>query len=213
MTQARIRVICALVAEARTLAHQDTVVTVCGMGGQRAACAARSVLAHRPKAVVSWGIAGGLDPDLTPGALLVPDRVADEHGHAWQTEAVGGRGLLLSTAVPLATVGEKQKHWHQGGFHAVDMESAAIAAECHDRGVPFLSVRAIADTARCALPPRLADLVHANGRARPAAALAWTAVSPRRLSTLLRYAIYYRRALEALRAAAPRLPEWLGRLP
>ena len=80
-------VVAALGAEARTLgrpvrrsdglfaAGDGILMAVSGMGCPAAAAAARRLLDAGATALVSWGMAGGLDPKLTAGTICLPRSV------------------------------------------------------------------------------------------------------------------------------------------
>jgi len=205
----RIYVICALAAEARTVLHSGCHISVCGIGRRCADAAVRAALARRPAAVVSWGVAGGLEPGLASGALVVPAHVGDQHGRTWPTGARGGVGSLITAESPVSSLADKRR-FRQLGFDSVDMESAVIAARCHGQGVPFLCVRAIADDADSALPPWLIELVGADGKPRLGAAMRRACSGFSQARTLVQGALMQHRALGSLRGAALRIPQWLG---
>jgi len=203
-----IEFISALESEARTLSEAGVPVTVCGVGGERAAAATERLLRRGPQAVVSWGIAGGLDPALPAGALFRPAEIVDERGRSWQTATPGARGRLLTTAQPIIRPNDKRSAWQATHARAADMESAAIARVCSDHGVAVLVVRAIGDPASRRLPDWIGRMVDVDGRARARAALAAGLRHPTDLPALCLCAWDLRRALRSLRAAAaqPTLP-------
>lgn len=60
---------------------RHVVIVRSGPGRQRAAAATEALLdEHRPAVVVSAGFAGGLDPKLRRGDIVVADRILDESG-------------------------------------------------------------------------------------------------------------------------------------
>ncbi|MBO0938459.1 5'-methylthioadenosine/adenosylhomocysteine nucleosidase [Fibrella sp. HMF5335] len=64
---------------------QRVVVAETGIGKVNAAAATAFVLAHfRPRRVLFTGIAGGTNPDLQPGDMVVGRRVA-HHDYGWMT--------------------------------------------------------------------------------------------------------------------------------
>ncbi len=83
----RLGIIAATAAEARTLAkapippgeliHLPTgsLMLLSGMGAHRARLAARTLLENGATALVSWGVAGGLAPGLSPGSLILPETI------------------------------------------------------------------------------------------------------------------------------------------
>ncbi|NNF79055.1 MAG: nucleoside phosphorylase, partial [Rhizobiales bacterium] len=143
-----------------------------GMGGSGARSAAEALAGGGVSGLVSFGIAGGLDPSLAAGTLVVPEQVVTGQGQVWPVDAawhtevlaaldgtldVAG-GTVLAGAGMLTTAAAKQAAWRETGAAAADMESAEIAAAAQDVGLRFLVVRAVADEAGMALPPAAASM-------------------------------------------------------
>jgi hopanoid-associated phosphorylase len=170
-----IGVVAAMAAEARFLGRlrprtdglftldDGAVVSISGIGCVAASAGARALVAGGATSLMSWGMAGGLDPTLRPGNLLLPDAVSLPDGSVFPTNpqwrerlssllAAAVRGTILTTPVAVDSVGEKAALFSRTGAVAVDMESAAIAKVAADRGLPFVAVRVIVDTARDVLP-------------------------------------------------------------
>ncbi len=129
-----------------------------GVGATMAGAVARSSLAElKPEGMVCAGFAGGLDPRLATGDLVIADNFTDEP-FALRARAVIGEsprrlfGPLTSAAAPVETIAAKQSLAEETGAIAVDMETAAVAEECRAAQVPLLAVRAISDTVETALP-------------------------------------------------------------
>ncbi|HET8699354.1 MAG TPA: purine and other phosphorylase-like protein, family 1 [Gammaproteobacteria bacterium] len=189
-------------------------VTQSGPGLARAAEHARAALAAGAGALVSWGLAGGVDADLGPGTVVVPRRVRAADGaiyavddgwraviaHALRAELAVSDGDLLTAAEPLATPAAKRAAAALG-VAAVDTESAAIAAVAAAARVPFVALRAIVDTAADVLPPVAVAWVDERGNRRFAAALA-AAAKPLQWPALWILARRYRAASRALERAA-----------
>lgn len=148
---------------------QSVGVVQCGMGPVRAEFAAEAVLRHEPvTALLSFGCAGGLSPELRPGTLIVAKRVLDAVSGAATFPAETLRdglvaaaraaelpveqGSVVSTARPLLTQAEKEQAARSFSAVAVDMESAAIAAVAERHHIPFACVRAVLDPVEVALP-------------------------------------------------------------
>jgi nucleoside phosphorylase len=98
--------------------------------------------------VMLVGIAGGLDPGLGLGALMVPRCVRlYPDGPLWDTHPLPPRqaegnlmttdGLLSAEAVWRAIL--------ESGFGAVDMEAAGVAEACEQAGVDWSVYRGISD--------------------------------------------------------------------
>jgi len=164
-TRTRAAVLFALEREAapfRSVADRDTPVAVTGIGPAAARqAAARVIEDDRPDILVFAGFCGALRPTLRVGDVVVPETVLDEAGRQWPCAILdsdrGGR--LLTCGRLVATPDEKRHLAERFSADVVDMESAAVAELCANRGVPFAAVRAVSDTAGTALSPRLADLL------------------------------------------------------
>ena len=199
-----------LEAEARLARRWGHPVAV-GGGDAAGATRAAETLAPTVQALISFGLAGGLDPSLPPGTILVPTRVTDGP-ETWSTDpalnaALGGPTphTLQGGGTILATAAAKRAAFARGA-HAVDLESAAVARAAARHGLPFAALRAICDAAAADLP--YAALVALDARGRIAglrvaiAALARPGQLPA-LIALARAAAAARRALLARIAATP----------
>ncbi|HMN72676.1 MAG TPA: phosphorylase [Rhodoblastus sp.] len=149
--------------------------------------------------VVSFGLAGGLDPDLSPGDLLLARSVAaparSYGADAALTDALAGAvkaaGLRLSDGVfagvddVVLTPEDKAALRRRTGAATVDMEShvaARFAAAC---GLPFAALRAVSDPASRALPKLAAQALTLAGGVDYGRVIAGLARAPRELGALL----------------------------
>ncbi|MCO6415329.1 nucleoside phosphorylase [Siccirubricoccus sp. KC 17139] len=169
-------------------------------------------------AVLSFGIAGGLDPELHCGDLVVATRVRGPGGayaaHLGWSAALAGvcgarLGMVAGAPAVVGQVARKRALFAATGAIVVDLETEAAAAFAASRGLPFAALRAVADTAEEVLPEAAAVGLTPDGR--PAAGRVALALlkRPRELPALLTVAKRSRMALEALGAAARRAgPAW-----
>ncbi len=220
-------VVAALAAEARVLGPAQptgeglaaladgNLVAVSGMGPTAARSAAQRLIEAGATSLVSWGLAGGLDPDLEAGAVCVPREVIAADGsrlwtaRSWQESlsscVSSGRSVgndpLLTAEYALATPADKSAARRATGACAVDMESSAIAQVADAHGVPFIAVRVIVDTARDGIPRAVAGASRA-GKLRTGRLILGLIRSPAEIAPLLRLARRYRVALHSLRAVA-----------
>jgi adenosylhomocysteine nucleosidase len=186
-----------------------------GMGPEAAEKAASQLLEEGCTALLSFGIAGGLDSRLRPGSIVVAEAVVTDRDECFTTDpAWCGRlqacvrsggvwlGRLLGSDRPLLSTSAKQKVASRFMAVAVDMESQAIGRMARQAGVPFVAVRAVADPAERAIPEWLADAIDTSGKPRLSVvakgALAHSSDVPR----LLTLARDQRAALRALRRVA-----------
>jgi len=220
-------VVCALHSEARHLGPavsgngsvavlgNGTRLRVSGMGGAAAAAAARELIVAGAAALVSFGLAGALDPSVAAGAIFLPGEVTDADGRSLPTDAPwrghlsaalaprqplsGGR--LFSSATPVTWVAAKAELFRTTHAQAVDMESFGIAAVAAEAAVPFVAVRVIVDVAADEVPGSIISATDAYGRVRPARLIAGLLRHPRDLLPLSRLTRRYAAASRGLALA------------
>lgn len=203
-------------------------IACAGARSDRARREADRLIAEGAEVLVSFGVAGGLDPRLRAGDLLLPNRVEPEEGPSFATdqtlveglrEAAGkigltaGRGTLFGSDRVIAEVAEKAALHRKSGAEAVDMESLAVAQAAQAAGVPFLVIRAVIDSAGHALPSSVIGSTDEGGRSRGGLVAARLCVRPWQIPDISRLRARLILALETLEgfatAAAPIL---FGRL-
>lgn len=197
-----------LAAEAR-IASGIGVTTLAGGGDPaRLALLLQAALANGAKAVISFGIAGGLRPDLRPGTTIVGRSVDDgevrtEADRAW-TERLA-RALphalvadLVGVDRAVCGVGSKHALHRRTGAAAVDMESHIAARLAAQYGVPFAALRTIADPAERTVPTAAAVGMKPDGSTDVAAVLRRLGRRPGELPDLVRTAFDARAAFVAL---------------
>ena len=221
----RVGIVVALVSEARALAPQigaragrrdpiqpfaGAALTVSGMGGQRAAAAARRLVEAGATALASVGTAGALDPGLESGAIVLPREVVTLEGGSVATdprwrEALAAAlprarlsgGRLLSTGVPIGLRLDKAIARRETDCVAVDMESAAIAGVAAETGLPCIALRVIVDTAADDLPSAVLAVSRA-GQVSRVRLLGALARAPWEIVALIRLAGRFRTACRVL---------------
>jgi len=151
-------IVTGLAAEAR-IARGLGTVAVGGGFPTGAEAAAQWLVAQGATALLSFGLAGGLDPALRPGRLFVPAAVL-EAGRAYPTDAallarfgLVAHGVLLAGDAVVAEATAKDALWRATGAQAIDLESGAVASTAAVHGLPFAVVRAVCDPAERSLPP------------------------------------------------------------
>jgi adenosylhomocysteine nucleosidase len=220
-------VVAALAAEARALSPtvsrdapytalgDGTLVTVSGIGSSAARIAAQRLIDAGAGALVSWGMAGGLDPALAAGAVCLPREVIAADGSRYPTapvwrESLAGLiaaqravtgGSLLTASQPIESVAAKNRAFLETGAAVVDMESSAVAAAAKSRDLPFVAVRVVVDTASDTVPACVAAS-SGSGRVRTGQLLLGLMRSPGEILPLARLARRYRSAIRSLEAVA-----------
>ncbi|HEU4625416.1 MAG TPA: hypothetical protein VFS52_11665 [Steroidobacteraceae bacterium] len=218
--------VCALEREARHFGvlrsgerwvrlHDGSLLACAGMGKERAADAARMLVDVGATSLVSWGLAGALDPTLAAGTIFLPVEVIDRRGGGvpvsltWHAtlarQLVQYRatciGTILAAPRVLRTCAEKAGAFRETGARAVDMESGAVAEVASGLAVPFIVLRVIVDTAADSIP--LAAIAAAGGASRiDVRTLLTCVVRAHELPALVRLGFRYRAARATLASMA-----------
>lgn len=223
----KLGVIAALPAEARCLAGRsiairqivqikETSLIISGMGAGNAANAAELLINSGVNALVSWGTAGALSPELRPGMVFIPEIVQQSSTHQYQTQPEWRQQIMqqLGTVIPaktgsivqihsvLANVQHKSQLHQASQAHAVDMESGAIAEIAHINKLPFLIIRSIADAHDQSVPSIAIDTIDEYGRVLLQTFLPGLIRKPGEIADLLRLGNNFRRACHSLRQVA-----------
>lgn len=220
----RIGIVTGLISEAkcleapiRALAAGNRPAVFCtGGDARRAADGVGRLVAEGLSGLLSFGFAGGLDPALVPGDLIVAGAVIAPDGARFETHD-GWRAALAEAAaasvpVTLGTIAgcdtavttraAKSDLQRATGAAVVDMESHAVAAAARAAGLPFLAVRAVADPADRPIPAAALAGLAPDGHLRPFAVMARLALRPWQLPRMARLAEDTRAARRALRRVA-----------
>ncbi|MET0482800.1 MAG: hypothetical protein ABWZ27_07790 [Aestuariivirgaceae bacterium] len=161
--------------------HHRPHLKIAGPGAPSAQATVDRLIAEGAEAILSFGLAGGLDPSIPPGALIVPEGVLlpDHEGltvietdRRWRNRLVNllssgsevREDPLLCSLEPVLGVADKARLHQDSEAGAVDMESALIARAAAKRDVPFLALRAVSDCAATAIPAAAAAAMTRGGR-------------------------------------------------
>jgi adenosylhomocysteine nucleosidase len=195
----------------REVLTDGTIVAVSGIGCAAAAVAARRLIEAGATALVSWGLAGALDPTLQAGTVCVPSEVLFSDGTSFPTarywreplaasiaasRPVAG-GTLLTSSQAIDTVAAKAAAFTSTGAAAVDMESAAVAQVAAAHHLPFIAIRVVVDRAVDAVPRAVVAASRA-GQVQFWPLIRGLAASPADIAPLIRLAQRYRVAIRSL---------------
>ena len=203
-------IVTGLAAEAR-LARPLGRVEIGGGWPAGAEAAAERLVAGGAGALLSFGLAGGLNPALAAGAVVVPAAVL-AGGRRFSTDAtLAARfgaiaGLLLAGETVLATLADKQAAFRETGALAVDLESGAVARVAARHRLPFAVLRVVCDPAGRALPPAALAALDSQGAIGAWRVLASVLAHPRQIAALLALAGDAARARRALGACVKMIP-------
>ncbi|GAB4155781.1 MAG: purine phosphorylase [Sphingomonadales bacterium] len=170
--------------------------------------------------LLSFGLGGGLDPALRPGEVVIAARVSTLEQPSLATDPNWTQALaqalaqqpqaIITSPRAIVRATEKAALYQSHGAVLVDMESYGVAAAAQARGLPFASVRAVADPAVRGIPSAAMAGMAADGSTKPGAVLAALVRNPGDLPGLLQVARDSSRARRALSRVALLHPALFG---
>jgi adenosylhomocysteine nucleosidase len=186
-----------LAFEARIAAGRDTRV-ICSADGRTLPTALLCAIAGDCRGLVSFGVAGGLAPELHAGTCVVGSVIksrATRFMTDWNwsrnlLQAIPGAvyGPIVGVSAPIAQHEAKRALHVSTGALAVDMESHVVASIAAARALPMVAVRVITDSAIRELPSFALAATRVDGTIDIAAVIRSMMKEPSELPTLLRTA-------------------------
>lgn len=204
-----------LAFEARIAAGPGVLVICRGPGGRAAELLPLAVRSGC-RSIISFGVAGGLSPDLNPGDCVVASTIVDyptlrPTDPLWSDKLLdmiptARHGPIVGVNAVVSDPADKRKLHALTGAVAVDMESHLVARLAVSHGLPFAALRVVVDPAH-RMVPSSALLAMAPGGGTDLPSMLWEILArPSQLAALMRIAA----DAYAARAALIRLRRALG---
>jgi adenosylhomocysteine nucleosidase len=208
-------VVSGLQREIQCLGPLGDTLSFAGVGPERAEAGARQLIAEGATALLSFGVAGGMAPIASAGALVLATSVIDA-GQVYQTDQAWHRSLQvllqpMSTIIEGAVLGtdkmlgssqEKQQLHGDSGALVCDMESHAVARVAVAAGLPFMVMRAVSDPHTRNVPKWVLRCLTPDGGVETAKLLRALARRPWALPALIGLAGDSKKAFAALSRVA-----------
>ena len=214
---ARIGFITGIKKEAEILLGYPNAKIVCaGAKTDNAYAQANSLIKNGCEILISFGVAGALDPSLNAGDIVLPRSVIHKDGTVFKTASdlhqkssshmsekfSPSNGPIFGSTTLISNSAEKQRLFQSHGTIAVDMESLGVAKAAQENDCPFLAIRAISDTAQQNLPAASLQAIDQDGNIKIARVLKELAKKPSDLPALLKLGGNSSKAFASLRRVA-----------
>jgi adenosylhomocysteine nucleosidase len=187
----------------RTIGDTAVVATLTLIGTKPATAATERLLRNETvDHVVVVGIAGGVPPTTKLGDVLVPEVVVHAAtGNEYCASPLGD--TVVSGRIRTSDdLGVGVAEMLAEGVAACDMETAAVAAVCEDKGVPWTAVRAISDLVGGPVDESLLGLANPDGTGNMRAAAKYLLPRPWKIPGLMKLARDTSAATKAAASAA-----------
>jgi hopanoid-associated phosphorylase len=212
-------VVVGLAFEAR-IAAGPGVQVICSGDGRHLGRSLAAAVRENCGGLVSFGVAGGLDPDLQPGDCIVASAILSGTSRmptdpAWSQNLIdtvpnATLGVLAGVRVPVATAEAKRALHKKTGAVAVDMESHIVASVAQRHAIPMAAIRVITDPAGRALPKSALAAMRPDGTTDFPAMMHHLFKNPWELPRILRTALDARAARATLMRGRQLLGPRLG---
>jgi len=167
------------------LAGQTCVLVSSGMGIRRAAQATRALIdKFDPRVLISFGIAGAVEPDLEIGDVVAAESFYQLNGEILTepqaltslsreaieaiSQTLGGRNARFFTGTAVTTNGSHLPNYMRGKLERsiLEMETAGIAEAASEKQIPLISLRSISDGPRAPIPIDLGEIMDDDANLR-----------------------------------------------
>lgn len=200
-------------AHTGSLAGRPVVAIVTGMGTELATAGVEHLLgAMDVERVVVVGITGAVDDEMPLGTLILPEVVVHSGtGAEYRPERLGvgiPTGRMWTTDQLIVDL-DVITGLRDQGVVSLDMETAAIAAVCERRGLPWSVFRAISDRATDgSVNEEVYGLSNQDGTPNAKAVASYVLRHPGRVPSMARMAKHAKRATEHAANAAIAAVSW-----
>lgn len=191
----------------------NTLVTLSGMGAERAYRAGEVLVAQGATALLSWGCAAGLDDRIGPGCLIIPEQIVSGSGEIHKVNTIWHQRLyqalerkypvhteaLVESDAIIKTAAEKRALAERTRAAATDMESAAQARLAQEHKLPFVALRAIVDTVSTDIPENVLKALDPQGNVSMWKLLASSYLVPADWMKIVRLGIQFNAAQRTLK--------------
>jgi hopanoid-associated phosphorylase len=212
-------VVVGLAFEARIAAGAGKQVICAGIGRDLAGAIDR-VVTPASRALISFGVCGGLAPHLKPGSCIIASGVRSHKGRVatdpvWSQRLLEAlpnsiHGELLGVPGPIAEPGSKRALHEETGALAADMESHVVAQAAQAYGLPLAVIRVVTDPSVRPIPRAAISAMRSDGTVNVWTMLRTLAKTPREVGLMIRTALDARAAYATLRSSRRSLGPSLG---
>jgi len=203
VSKPKIVVIAGLARELRFLKNVHNVKTFQGYS-KNALIAARTALSEKPDVIISFGLAGSMNPQVKNGKIIIPQNIVDKFGNIKKVSKKYSNffNKRISSKVfrqNLITVDKiehnlNNKKYLKKNISFIDMESSYIQKEASKKKIPFIAIRVIFDDLSFSIPKFLKTCINTDGNLNVFKLLINIFLKPKRIFKLIKLSKKYKKA-------------------
>lgn len=197
--------------------NEHTWMIYSGAGEENARIASESLVNHGVDRLISWGCAAALHDRVRTGHLVLAESCVDSeqtdvefdnrewNGHVkshFDSHITVHVGRLAASKRIVDSANDKLELGRQTGAIALDMESMAIAKVASSNGIPFMTIRVVADSLDMNLPKAVRYALNEEGDVELAKLLRYLTTHPYELPDLIKLGAAFSSAKKTLRRIA-----------
>jgi len=209
-------IVCGLESEAVIARRLNNVDVACaGARPQKARWLARELVKKGARQLMSFGIAGGLEPGLPIGSMIIGTHVTSQDGK-WDCESTWVNDLtrklpeahcggVWGSEFLVPTAKEKRMLYEKSRCLIVDMESQCAAQIAAEAKLPLAVIRVVCDNSDMDVPPLVMQAIAEDGSIHIGRALLSLVRHPAQIPGLIHVGRGTGRALKVLEGSVTAL--------
>ena len=196
----------------QSIAQQYAAQGILVLTGEYTPAALDAALPKDCKAILSFGVCGGLSPQAQIGQAFIYDACVTPSG-IFYADIPWRKRLFAATKYyerrvwssgdfnTANTVAEREQLLAQTGCWVIDDETYAVAAVADARDIAWVGLRTVSDGAEDNLPPAVLNALNANGTDNIEAVITSVVEDPAQIPALLETAMNAQKSYDELRTA------------
>ena len=202
-TKLKIAVVAGLARELKFLEKFKDIRIFQGYS-KKALTAARTALSEKPDVIISFGLAGSMNPKVQNGKIIIPKNIIDKSGNKKKvskkysdffnkriSDKVFKQNLITVDKIEFNL---NSKKYLRKNISFIDMESSYIQLEAIKKKIPFIAMRVIFDDLDCSIPDFVKTCINADGNLNIFKLFINITLKPKRILTLIKLSKKYNEA-------------------
>ena len=207
----KIGIVVGLKSEERSIPKNNNIFVARGYG-QEAYKAAKKVLKNNIDLIISFGLAGGMNPKIKNSEIIIPKKIFNEKFKFHKTSYFFNSYLekkckekVISKVNLITSQKILNKKMNTSLIDAVDMEADFVFKAAREHNVPFSSVKVIFDDLKNPIPNFLISTINTKGQLKALNLFFLILKKPYRIKNLIEINKIYRKSMRKLTSLAQKL--------